>query len=1542
MKYNAVEKSEFIDNELKGYIKSTFQIQDDEFLKLFNESIDNTELMKGPYVSISHPFVSGSSIEDLVKEGVLSNEILKMKELNLKRPLYLHQEESIRKSNDGKNIVVSTGTGSGKTESFLIPILNDIAKDIEQGIENRGVQALLLYPMNALANDQRERLREILKNYPEISFGFFTGETDHTEREAINSYVGENNRQPLKNEIISREAIRNNPPNILFTNYSMLEYLMIRPIDQNLFTVDNTKNWKYIVLDEAHVYRGALGIEISLLIRRLLANIHSKPKFILTSATLANKEEDFPEVVDFATRLTSQTFDNDSIIVATREIRVNHNDNIILSSADYSKMFEDDSHIIELYRDKIDSSNNSINIDLVLNMLIKKDLNYQKFIDILSKPRTIKEASIKMGDFTENNILTMLNLISRLSKDYSLKLVDIKYHTFIKTVDSALVTVKPKKTLELRNTAKHSDIDNDGNVINSDVFTLGVCKYCKEPYLIGQIVNNKFYDMKDEELYEQFDDRFLLRSDMLLLNVESLSLDKDKEDLRTMILCNKCSYIYDKDNLNATGCGCGDNYAIETIMYKENNRSNISECLSCDSKSNRGVIESFYIGKDSATSLIAQFLYKKMGLKNYEESTDEFNEITDFFKVIEDDNNIVEANDSKQIIAFSDSRQQASFFATYFESNHLSFLKSRLIIKIMEDRNRLTVDDILREVNYIIDKENLFPDNDSSINKAWIVILTELLNIKRFYSLNGLGLLGIEAKHDYKNMTSKDVEKIFPEMTFNDFKNVIQFIINSMRSIPAINYFEASKLTYEERMAGLSYRGIDNAGLTIDYNDINRNTKSLLPKTDRGNIYTDYLIRSFKIDYELSKKYLTLIGSYLFGNSKSDFIEKNEYGAFVYNYKGFEFINYKNVDWYICDACRSITSININDTCVRVRCKGSLVSIDPDEVNKSNYYYKEYLTKEIERIRVEEHTAQLDSKKAREYQRDFKNGDINILSSSTTFEMGVDIGDLDSVYMRNVPPTPSNYIQRAGRAGRRSDTSAYVLTFCSTNSHDYTYFETPIKMIEGKITPPYFEVKNEKIIDRHILSTTLAMFFKINPEFFENAEKLIEMKGLENFKEYVWMNKSNIVEYVSSNIDGTFKDRFDLWFDKVFELNDSPIVVMEKDYMYNISSLKTSLKNGDLTEWEENGVHRALANERKESVINVLSKYNVIPKYGFPIDSVELSIPQYKKNYDVNRDLSAAISEYAPESEVIVDKKKFKSRYIATGKNRTPIKYYYKICDTCQTLAISMSKYSDSLSNCKNCKENLENSKVKEFIKPIYGFITEKDEMTDKTLKPKRTYSSDFYYIGNSEEVDYEELIEDIVSIKSLKDNHLALINTSNFFTCENCGYTVINNADSGFNSIRRDHNVSGGTYECGNDILIPVSLGHEFRTDIVLVEFVVDDLDYGDTSSVMYALLEGVSNALEIDRNDISGITLNIKGKTRIILFDNVPGGAGHVKRLLNKDDFIKVMRSSYKKVSQECCDESTSCYNCLRNYNNRNKHGDLVRGLAKSFFERFDNIIN
>lgn len=170
-----LETSRQIEASYKRYLKTLLSPRDGKLAEAFDAEIDATSmLIKGPMLELTPPYETGSTPRQLMEQGLLHPSFAQIG-IPADQPLYVHQETAIRKFIAGRNLVVSTGTGSGKTESFLVPIINSLLEERSMGTLGPGVRALLLYPMNALANDQLKRLRTVLRSVPDITFGRYTG-----------------------------------------------------------------------------------------------------------------------------------------------------------------------------------------------------------------------------------------------------------------------------------------------------------------------------------------------------------------------------------------------------------------------------------------------------------------------------------------------------------------------------------------------------------------------------------------------------------------------------------------------------------------------------------------------------------------------------------------------------------------------------------------------------------------------------------------------------------------------------------------------------------------------------------------------------------------------------------------------------------------------------------------------------------------------------------------------------------------------------------------------------------------------------------------------------------------------------------------------------------------------------------------------------------------------------------------------------------------------------------------------------------------------
>ena len=298
MPLDAVSAATTTRNSLVEYLLAAYPINDDYLKQGFEELLRQPgTIAQDPYLEGNQPYERGKTLRQLAGEGILDQRMLQLFEPD--RSLYAHQESAVVAAiQDKANIVVATGTGSGKTECFLIPMLQRLLQD-----PRPGMQALILYPMNALVNDQVKRLRKLLCKQEDgpnlIRFGFYTsrtekshakaeealrGELEGIDRDELLSLCNETESSKMKGppkadlvneatsrvlrvQAISREEIWKSPPQILITNYSMLEHMLMRPKERaEIF--DNSKHLSMLILDEAHTYSGSTGTEVAMLLRR--------------------------------------------------------------------------------------------------------------------------------------------------------------------------------------------------------------------------------------------------------------------------------------------------------------------------------------------------------------------------------------------------------------------------------------------------------------------------------------------------------------------------------------------------------------------------------------------------------------------------------------------------------------------------------------------------------------------------------------------------------------------------------------------------------------------------------------------------------------------------------------------------------------------------------------------------------------------------------------------------------------------------------------------------------------------------------------------------------------------------------------------------------------------------------------------------------------------------------------------------------------------------------------------------------------------------
>lgn len=1601
--FDPIQASNNIRDEFISYISTSFHLADQEYARQFTEALGKeSAVSKGPYLDISDSFESGKSITTLIGENEMSPLFQELepgvpegdKEIKLVRGLYKHQEKAVRKINAGKNIVVTTGTGSGKTECFILPIINHLLREKEAGTLNDGVRAILIYPMNALANDQMKRLRLILKQYPDITFGVYNSSTQHEDSAGIAEYgrvfkdKDGKPLKPLKNEAVSRKTMQTRPPHILVTNYAMLEYMMLRPNDDLVFS---GAKLRFLVLDEAHIYRGATGIETSLLLRRLKARISNPGEVhhILTSATLGGKEAD-DDIVSFASTLCDAHFDADDIIRSTTVMPPLPEVSKDIPFEVFARLAHPDTSmdlILKQYGISVDGAQSDSEI---LYDLCVSSTAYKVLRECAVRPMTVHEIASAMRNHMNLRDIDLVNLIHVASKAEKNKtaLIKARYHMFVRALEGAFITLNPNKKLFLTR-QNYAEIDGE----RWKVFEAAVCDDCGRIGVAGKTINDRLESAANR--YDEAMEVYLLRSQSEELDLEE---DDDAEDesgigKEDYVLCAKCGEIHHESQKVEFSCGHGASSLIRVRKAERKGVRNENKCPCC----NLGHMKLFYIGYDVATAVLGTELFEQLPESEEVLETKKAPAVAanNLFAMAAAPKTTVDIIKKKrQFLTFSDSRSEAAFYACYMTSFYEEFLRRRGIWHVIENnRENISqhpweISTLVQELTSYFDSNRTFasPGDEGTENltatskrQAWIAVLNEMVNARRSTSLVSLGILDFVYKGNSEELMAA-VAQMYGQNA-SDVNALFNLLVMDIVYNGALEG-EDCALTNDEREY-IYYAAHPRRFKKCKESDVDRRKNYLngwIPRVrENGRPFKNgrisRLMTMMGITEADAKELLTMYWDAVLVGGAYGLTPEGDGEYFFSTDKFTVVVGNEARPVYVCEKCGKTTMVNCKNRCTTLKCDGHLRPITHEALLDGNHYARLYSEKLMSPLHIKEHTAQLGRAEQQKYQEMFVNKAINALSCSTTFEMGVDVGDLETVYLRNMPPSPANYVQRAGRAGRSIHSAAYSLTYSKLSSHDFAYFEHPERMISGKIGVPLFSISNEKVILRHVFAVALSDFLAHNPDVYNgnNADVLVNQDGYERLKAYLLEKPEELKALLLKSIPESMHSAMGItdwsWVDKLVGA-DGALNIAVMDFRETVDwyekEFKRLKRQGDIQaaarcERQLKEFRRSQEDSRgRNELIEFLVRYNVLPKYGFPVDTVELyqgmDFNQEKKLQMV-RDLQLAIAEYAPDAQVVADGKLYTSRYIrklpqATGQDWREV--YIAQCgnQSCMTWNHKVIEPSKSGELCISCGNPIEKARWRKAIEPRKGFIAEAKPKDVPLRKPDRSYRSDDYYIGDpTRKVMYKKTFrifdDEKLQMETSANDSLMVVCNDHFYVCDRCGYAI----SSTFGKEEKDFNSFAKSYEkkhkspWGKDcsgLLYRKDLCHSFKTDVVRITFGTSRAKNQSTMlSVMYALLEAVSSVLDIERTDIKGCLHKVRFERsmvyEIILYDAVAGGAGHVRRLVTDDCgvFQKVIEKAISLTKG--CNCNPSCYNCLRNYYNQTIHDKLNRIEAYSFLEHY-----
>ncbi|OGS23329.1 MAG: hypothetical protein A2252_09615 [Elusimicrobia bacterium RIFOXYA2_FULL_39_19] len=1601
----------------KSFIDSYHRFTNPEIEKWVRENTESGNLLwREPFLQSSRHFLKGEALEILVKEGIVHDSCLKIFRSNIaaedSKPvvLYKHQSEAIRNvSKNNLNTIVATGTGSGKSFCFGIPVISECLKMKDQGI--KGVKAVFVYPMNALANSQYEDFAARLKGTG-LTIALYTGDTTYTQKEALIEFERLTGRkEPYDSELISREMIKEKKPDILLTNYQMLELILTRFEDKELFPLSQRGVFKYLILDEIHTYSGRRGADVACLIRRLKWHTGTidKLRCIGTSATIQSGEgEDAKDVMaKYASKLFGEEFKKESVIGESYEdiqkrslkgikekIEVTVED-IALFDGSFEKLYalakkinkEDISATDEENLGKA-LSNNPILFYLESNLVGIHSL--KELVEDYAKTFN------KLNTQAHWELIAGLLVGSHITENGK-KRFTVKLHSFfsqgrgiVGTIEKTNITLSDKGDIKLKS-------KNTGSEITA--FQVVFCQACGQEFYYGLKKGNKLFpfDMNSFEDPDVGESGYLFvgewnRDDVPLPEswfTEGMKIKENRQESipKTMFFDNQNDQFTDDKN------------ALPVVFIPEP----LLFCPGCgidydmrQAQTEFGKIRIYgRVGRATATDILVS--------KKIESLSD----------------------GQKKVIAFTDNRQDAAFQAGHLNDRSSRILFRKLLTTALKEQGAFfedygngkvkldqyqDIESVAHKIYEIINKEKLNiqlkktvapsvdinetdDSQDSHIEDKFIkhieyCVLLELNRNTNFTQqkmedigllkvlYDGLGPLSSDAK---KDVIWKDIAEIYDlkeDLRYDLFWGILTImrrelalthdLLQDTREIRKINNIINKDALFSETIIDMrrSFSESSNKNDRFKYKFGARSVFSFLHPlstifkftskllgTDKSRTkdilskifikMTELKMLKTKDEKQFGKVYLldaNRIRLSLSNRTKHKFSEKSNA---VYDFKVYQYSNTGT----------------------------KLVEKDFGQ----HYYYVQY-TSQISNsdvIKSCDHTGQLDGKRRKEIEHNFRDEKLpNVLVCTPTMELGIDIGVLSAVFLRNVPPSPSNYAQRVGRAGRKGQ-SSLITTFCGTGSsrgpHDQYFFNSPHLIIAGKVSAPRFLTDNEKLITTHIRSIILET---INWKLPSKIEEIIEVassgyKIYDAFKTELEKISRDNHSVLTENIKEVFTIEMNKykWFNDVFvekvlnsfpEEFDRALDYWRRDYdriskAYDVEQKRLKEKTDYYIGYDLVAMSKQMQAMREGGGGYYTYRYfgdvGFLPGYAFPAEAVSVNYFTQTQEKKMSRGRVLALREYAPFNTIYVDG----SIYKITGANsfeKDMIKKI-KICEKCENIILDNEI---TQSACGRCGATLPNSR--KVINMPDMVAEEKDRIgSDEEERLRSGFMINAYYKENKSNVLTQKIQLDNKEVLKIAYEHNGKIIGVNrglkydisegkegFSYCAKCK-TWLKKDEKTINKHFGIGEEQRTCYRHGTqaDFQDGVCLISEDMHDVLTINYNIDNSKISEdvfATSLMYTINRGLQIALDLDESEIGCFLRPAVGgnsKYEIVLYETNSGGAGILVALFEKPVFLRLLDKACEllhiKDGKGC---KKACYDCLCSFYNQRDHFRLDRNTV------------